>query len=114
MNFLSPIKDRDHLRDVCVTAQYNICVVCGKGLYGDAEVHEAVVKRGDLPGDKRVFAPVNCCALHKSCHENTKEVDEACADFLVFRYGLFLVQKYLIELKMKVYPARAREILDRR
>jgi len=111
MNFLSPIKDRDHLRDVCITAQYNICVICGKGLYGDAEVHESIVKRSDLPNDKRIFAPVNCCALHSHCHENTAAVDEACADWLIGRYGLFLIQDFLIGLKMKVYPTRAQIIL---
>lgn len=111
MNPLKPIKNRDTLRDVCVSVQNGLCAVCGRGMHGDSEVHEAVVKRGDLPGDKRVFAPINCCALHSACHKNTKSVDKACADWLVNWYGLSLLKLYLSELNMKIYPSRALDIL---
>lgn len=106
------LTERDELRIICVRRQDNICVICGHGMYGDAAVHEAVVKRGDLPGDPRVFNPVNCVAIHNGCHENTKEVDDICARYLVRTYGIHLLADFIRSLNMKEPPGRARDILE--
>ena len=103
--------DRDELRRTCVLRQDDICVVCGHGMYGDAAVHEAIVKRGDLPGDPRAFNPVNCVAIHNGCHENTREVDGKCSRYLIRHYGLKVVVDFILSLNMRQNPGRARVIL---
>ena len=106
------ITERDALRDICVQRQENVCVVCGHGMYGDAQVHEAIIKRSDLPGDTRVFSPINCVALHAKCHENTKNVDDVCMLYLIGHYGITLVMGFILSLNMKKLPGRAQAILN--
>lgn len=107
------VNERDALRALCVYRQKDICVVCGHGMYGDSAVHEAIIKRGDLPGDPRVFNPVNCVALHHTtgCHENTEKVDVACARYLIEFYGAEVVSGFINSLGMRKIPGRARAAL---
>lgn len=86
---------------------------CGRGLYGGGHLHEAIVKKGDLPNDDRIFVPENCCVLHDHCHENTKEVDDLCTRWLVGRYpsGVF---SFIESLGMKSVPGRVKDVLEKR
>lgn len=108
------ITERDNLRQMCVDRQDNICVVCGHGMYGDAAVHEAIIKRSDLPNDSRIFTPVNCVALHHTtgCHENTRAVDLKCAKYLIGHYGLGMIVAFIKHLEFKVLPGMAQEIVN--
>ena len=104
---------RDDLRARLVARQENICIVCGCGMYGDAAVHEAIIKRGDLPDDPRVFDEYNCVAIHNKCHENTKAVDRKAMQYLIFTYGIEAIFWWICALNMKVLPGRAMEIVNR-
>ncbi len=114
---IMPEEERDHLRRILCDRQrvsdVELCVVCRRGMYGDSEIHEAIVKRGDLPSDPRIFAEVNCVVLHHKCHENTAAIDAVCAAYLISHYGISLVVEYLEWLGMEVLPGRAREIVER-
>lgn len=100
------MNDRDRLREFCIEQQGGICVWCGRGLYGSGHLHEAIIKRSDLPNDNRIFVPENCVVLHEHCHENRKEVDNKCIDWLVGMYGV-RVFHFIDSLGMKVLPGRA-------
>jgi hypothetical protein len=76
----------------------------------DAVVHEAIIKRGDLPDDKRVFDEHNCVAVHTLCHHNTKTVDRKAMQYLISTYGIEEVHLWICSLHMKVLPGRASEI----
>jgi hypothetical protein len=106
--------ERDVLRARCITRQQNLCVVCGHGLYGVADVHEAICKRSDLPGDPRIFVEVNCVALHPGppCHENTKRIDQICASYLIKHYGFDTIIGFIEFLEFKVLPGMAQEIIN--
>ena len=102
---------RDILRQLCVDRQDNRCVICGEGMYGDAAIHEAIVKRGDLPADPRVFDEHNCVAIHNGCHENTRQVDMICVGYLARYYGIGKITEWILSLDMKVLPGRAMGIV---
>lgn len=103
--------DRDDLRAKLVERQDGICVICGHGMYGDAAVHEAIVKRGDLPGDSQVFDERNCIAIHNRCHKNTRAVDCAAMEYLIGSYGIDAIFDWICSLDMTILPGRAREIV---
>ncbi len=105
--------ERDELRRVCVLRQKDICVVCGRGMYGDAAVHEAIIKRSDLPGDPRIFNPVNCVALHHTtgCHENTRFVDSKCVKYLIDYYGPKVLAGFIESLHFKQLPGGAQDVI---
>lgn len=85
--------------------------MCGRGLHGGGHLHEAIVKRGDLPNDPRIFVPENCCVLHEHCHKNTRQVDEICVRWLVSRYphGVF---EFIKSLGMKTVPWRVKDAIQ--
>ena len=105
--------NRDLLRDKLVRTQDDLCVICGHGMYGDSQIHEAIVKRGDLPNDPIIFSIFNCVVLHASCHENTRDVDVACADYLIYEHGLEVIYNWIRSLDMMILPGRAAEIVNR-
>ena len=104
------ISPRDVFREKLISRQDNICVVCGRGLYQDAVVHEAIIKRGDLPDDPRAFNEYNCVVLHNLCHENTRCVDCKAMQYLVSTYGIEEVFRWICSLNMIILPGRAMEI----
>ena len=111
----APILDRNRLRGILVRRQMvrgvSLCPVCLRGLYGDAEIHEAIIKRGDLPNDTRIFAPINCVVVHKQCHANTRLVDERAKAYLLSHYGLQQMAEWILSLGLKSPPGRASAIL---
>jgi len=104
--------ERDLLRQFLEDMQSNVCLVCGNGLYGSGDVHEAIIKKGDLPADDRVNSEFNCVTLHRQCHKNTREVDAICLAFLVWYHGARKVQNWIRSLEMRNLPTRARLILE--
>jgi len=102
------VNSRDALRQIVVDRQDDVCVVCGRGMYGDSAVHEAIIKRSDLPDDARIFVPINCVALHNGCHENTKRVDTICRAYLTGHYGARAIKGWILSLNMIKIPPRAR------
>lgn len=103
---------RDKLRELCAERQDDLCVVCDRGLYGSGHLHEAIIKKGDLPKDNRIFVPENCCVIHEHCHKNTKEVDVKCIRWLINKYGSS-VADFINSLNMKVLPGRAMDAIQR-
>lgn len=106
---------RDAFRDkLCRRQAVNgvpLCAVCARGMYGDAAVHEAIVKRGDLPADERIMAEVNCVVIHQACHENTRKVDDACIAYLKSHYGIHLIVEFLRWIGFDALPVRAQRII---
>jgi len=88
-----------------------LCAVCAKGTYGDLDIDESIIKRSDLPGDNRIFVPINCCGIHRACHENTRQKDDATRAYLVSHYGIQVVADWLESLGMVRYPGRVQSIL---
>lgn len=112
---------RDRLRYHCIKRQHGLCIICGHGVEDDAAVHEAIVKRSDLPKDPRIFEPWNCVAVHNSnpkCrlpHErygNTETYDSICRLYLVQEYGVDYLAECIKALEMKQAPTRAIAILS--
>lgn len=103
--------NRDRLRELLVKRQDDICIMCGYGMYGDSAVHEAIIKRGDLPGEERIFVQPNCVCLHQKCHRNTKEADKVCLQYLIETYTLPVLADWIRSLEMEELPARAREVV---
>lgn len=111
------------LRQKLLDRQRYLCVACGHFL-GDIDdddlaVHEVIIKRGDLPGDKRVFHEYNCVAAHNQnplCdmphlfHGNTKKYDELCISYLVSHYGVEPIAEWIEGLGMKAISSRVRRV----
>ena len=111
--------DRDKLRQECIKRQRGLCVMCGHGVEDDAAVHEAIVKRSDLPDDDRIFEPWNCVAVHNSnpgCdfpHDpwgNTRWYDEVCAAYLIQAHGADYLAERIRELGMTIWTSRMQAI----
>ena len=109
------------LKVFIIARQHGLCAICGRSLGSDAVMHEAIVKRGDLPGDRRVFSEYNCVAVHGShpkCtlphnpYGNTKEYDRICASYLLWHYGPMKIAKWIEGLNLKTIHPRVRRILN--
>jgi 5-methylcytosine-specific restriction endonuclease McrA len=111
-----PTEERDQLRAYLCRRQevgdVPTCVICRHGLYQDADIHEPIVKRSDLPGDPRIEVEFNSVALHRRCHQNTKEVDDACAAYLISHYGVAPIAKFVLWLGMETLSPRTRRIVE--
>jgi len=105
-----------NLSEHCIERQGGLCVVCGRTLLNNVDIHEAIVKKGDLPRkrQKAIFDEHNCVALHHGapCHVNTKKVDRICADYLIGYYGLGAIQNWIASLSLRVLTPRTRIILQ--
>lgn len=104
---------RKSILDDCLERQGGLCVVCGYYCKGFADLHESIIKRGDLPNDKRIFDEHNCVAVHHGspCHENTKEKDRICIQYLIDHYGIDAIVDWIKSLEMVAEPGRAQEIM---
>ncbi|NIP54055.1 MAG: hypothetical protein GWN76_03965 [candidate division Zixibacteria bacterium] len=103
-----------------VERQDGLCI-CGYSLAGNVDIHEAIIKRGDLPGDKRVRCEYNCVAVHHTMpcilgghieYGNTKAYDKACINYLLWYYGCDKIVSWIESLGMIVLPGRAMEIIN--
>lgn len=104
---------RQSVKEQCLTNQRGLCVVCGRGLYNSGDLHEAIIKRSDLPNDNRIMVVHNCVVLHSSgpCHENTKEVDDTCISWLCSAFDVLDIADWIISLNMVQLPGRALDVL---
>lgn len=109
------MNDRDKLRQELWDRQNGLCAACGRGAYDDFAIHEAGIKRGDLPKDKRIFVPINCVGVHNShpactmphmIYGNTRKYDRICMAYLFAVYGEKAFAEWAISLNMREYPAR--------
>ena len=98
-----------------IERQGGLCI-CGHNLIGNSDIHEVIIKRGDLPKDNRVFHELNCVAVHHTVpcglgghieRGNTKEFDRACMRYLLHKYGRDRIMRWIISLDIKSLPVRA-------
>lgn len=73
-------------------------------LGSDAQLHEAILTRGDVAGAKgnvpnMIFHRCNCVHLHPACHvpgHLSEENFRKCVDYLVFWESREAIEEYLV------------------
>src|SRR3990172_10625717 len=81
---------RAQLKLQLLREESDLCPLCGKP--GVTDLHEAFLKRGDLPPRRQwelrhlLFSPANCVVLHNWCHLEMGQTREA--ELQLARYKL--------------------------
>lgn len=81
------------------------CPICNETLGQTAiDIHEYIVKRNAVPKDKQdlIFVPQNCVLIHRECHENSKEVDKKCLDFVLEKISAAEIAQWYWRLSDKI------------
>ncbi len=96
------------------------CPICGQAILKDADLHEALLTRGDTAGHARqelIFSAYNCVVVHHRCHmqiigHGWDENFQKCARNLAQWEGYDAVRDWLQSMK-EHFPHLAGMALNR-
>jgi hypothetical protein len=82
-----------------------ICASCNKGIFGGVEMHEALISRGNVRGNKDLLVKImvreNCVLVHPgSCHRKAETEDGKikCLNFLIRHETYENVKNFLLTM----------------
>lgn len=87
-----------------------VCPLCKKPILGDPEMHEALLTRGDAPGENQgvIMSAANCVLVHPECHAKIQgsggpEIYRMLVSHLIENVGNRRIREFLEEV-IRFYP----------